>query len=1045
MELLKFNRLKVLIDGTDYTNHVPFPFKWSALLDEQLDEATLELMRVPIENFEPLLDVVVKVWNDSDETRVINHNMLVANDDAHEIPVGSGKYNHTLYLIEETKYLEGFYVRSHGYVNSLNKKFQPVEVSPNKTQWENSSFQKDLNAYPISSPKTANSVLFPSMRSVWYNMHIIQPPTGSKTYGGLDDGSKIEIVQSNGIVFSTNTDRTTMGDVTLNVPNGSFTARYTLRFILVSTVGSTTTTSVEPVIFTYSLLCAPNGISDPTTWTARSVIERALILTEPLREGDCPRFWLNPTQAAEFEKIAVPEFQFIQSNLREILQGIGQYIHGEPRLKGHEIYYDMYGSSEQTEPYSVYAAKEVSRTLDRYTTNIDSSVGNLVNSLGYAKGVFIEPFAGAALSMRCETMYARIDESNMLFATRFGINSVEKFEYFNDDTNEFLDITPYVFESADYNQMSSYEGDYPYSKAYALYYTQGERNIRGFLFKEENAINKVYEEAAIKNILGKVMGAIPKIGNYAKMQFRITYQAFMPARVQQNKSLIVAKKHFTTAYNQGQNVVESRYYGENLKGVVARLGNVDKVVTVVKQGLPIIPKVGTLYDDDYYISTVAVEIQPQTTKITLALSQDFNRYSAYVSLDRQKRQYEISEKAAYESMLSYRDYAIIGDNATTYGDAITKINKVVEFIQYPQDTNKPVTLLKAKGEDSKANMWQEVVLPCQPAAMGNTIVFISGYKDNYSAGESAVEWIAKTDTSGTTYNYYQQGVPYSDVYGNIEKLYLEYYTGGKAIGEDNEFNLASTLPAANYLLPDNSPLITTGDNPLWVKKGSTEILGINYQIDFVSNRRSIVIGSGFAKYCSLVNGYDDSAISLVLLKNRLNKFERTVKFTEADKRTFPKFTILDEPRASFNAYTLSQADGNIKAWAVVKGDELLFGENKAYAVGDNIFANLYITMAHDYLPPAYTDKLDGGITLYPNDTSADNPVKKVGDEYVVDWQTTYGNAYWVNIRGVNKPNDTATVPNGLKPYQDANGIWHIVGKLYTDDNVVLKITAFKWR
>lgn len=59
MELLKFNRLKVLIDGTDYTNHVPFPFKWSALLDEQLDEATLELVRVPIENFEPHLGVVV--------------------------------------------------------------------------------------------------------------------------------------------------------------------------------------------------------------------------------------------------------------------------------------------------------------------------------------------------------------------------------------------------------------------------------------------------------------------------------------------------------------------------------------------------------------------------------------------------------------------------------------------------------------------------------------------------------------------------------------------------------------------------------------------------------------------------------------------------------------------------------------------------------------------------------------------------------------------------------------------------------------------------
>lgn len=1032
MELLKFNRLKVLIDGTDYTNHVPFPFKWSALLDEQLDEATLELVRVPTENFEPLLDVVVKVWNDSDETRVITHNMLVANDDAHEIPVGSGKYNHTLYLIEETKYLEGFYVRSHGYVNSLNKTSGSVKVSPSLTSGLETMVTQNsgVSFKQMDSPVLSGHVEIPTCKSILQT---------ENTFGLKEGVCKITIYQNGVKVYDSSEngdDVYVQGNLNIALLNNSALVCYYLDVNIAPNDNTYAGTAY------YCINVIPNG--GTKSWTARSVIERALILAEPLRKSDCPRFWLNPTQAAEFEKIEVPEFQFTQSNLREILQGIGQYVHGEPRLKGHEIYYDMYGSSEQTEPYSVYAAKEVSRTLDRYTTNIDSSVGNLVNSLGYAKGVFIEPFAGAALSMRCETMYARIEDSNMIFATKFGINSVEKFEYYDDTNNKFYDITPYVFESADYNQMSSFSASYPYAKTYALYFVQGERNVRGFNFKQDDPLFPALKNYSIVNILTVVLGSEPKIGSYPKMQFRITYQAFMPARVQQNKSLIVAKKHFTTAYNQGQNVVESRYYGENLKGVIARLGNVDKVVTVVKQGLPIIPKVGTLYDDDYYISTVAVEVQPQTTKITLALSQDFNRYSAYVSLDRQKRQYEISEKAAYESMLSYRDYAIIGDNATTYGDALTKINEVVEFMQYQQDTNKPVTLLKAKGVDVDGNNLQEVALPCQPAAMGNSIVFISGYKDNYSAGENAVE-IITTKNNQTVRTYSQQGVSYSDFFGNIEKLHLEYYTGGKAIGEDNEFNLASTLPAANYLLPDDSPLITTGDNPLWVKKGSTEILGMNYQIDFVSNRRSIVIGSGFAKYCSLVNGYDDSAISLVLLKNRLNKFERTVKFTEADKRTFPKFTILDEPRASFNAYTLTQADGNIKAWAVVKGDELLFGENKAYAVGDNIFANLYITMAHDYLPPAYTDKLDGGITLYPNDTSADNPVKKVGDEYVVDWQTTYDNEYWVNIRGVNKPNDTATVPNGLKPYQDANGIWHIVGKLYTDDNVVLKITAFKWR
>ncbi|MGN1094501.1 MAG: hypothetical protein ACI4SC_05925 [Candidatus Neoclostridium sp.] len=62
MKELKFNRYEVIIDGTDYTNHVPFPLKWSELLDEQLDEASLQLVRVPIDNFESLINATVKVW-----------------------------------------------------------------------------------------------------------------------------------------------------------------------------------------------------------------------------------------------------------------------------------------------------------------------------------------------------------------------------------------------------------------------------------------------------------------------------------------------------------------------------------------------------------------------------------------------------------------------------------------------------------------------------------------------------------------------------------------------------------------------------------------------------------------------------------------------------------------------------------------------------------------------------------------------------------------------------------------------------------------------
>ena len=113
------NTYKIEIGGTDYTSAVPFPIKWQDLLDEQLDEATLTLLQVPKDNFKPLTDVKITIYNNKTAKHTLN--MLVLSDKADETPSGSGKYNHEIALIEMTKWLEGFMVRSHGYVNSLGK------------------------------------------------------------------------------------------------------------------------------------------------------------------------------------------------------------------------------------------------------------------------------------------------------------------------------------------------------------------------------------------------------------------------------------------------------------------------------------------------------------------------------------------------------------------------------------------------------------------------------------------------------------------------------------------------------------------------------------------------------------------------------------------------------------------------------------------------------------------------------------------------------------------------------------------------------------
>jgi hypothetical protein len=112
------NNISLSINGKNYTSHVPFPFKWQELLDEQLDEGCFSLLQVEESIFKPLSDVSITIFTEKGNK---NLQFLISNDKAEEIPSGSGKYNHEIYVIELTKWLEGFMCRSQGYVNSLGK------------------------------------------------------------------------------------------------------------------------------------------------------------------------------------------------------------------------------------------------------------------------------------------------------------------------------------------------------------------------------------------------------------------------------------------------------------------------------------------------------------------------------------------------------------------------------------------------------------------------------------------------------------------------------------------------------------------------------------------------------------------------------------------------------------------------------------------------------------------------------------------------------------------------------------------------------------
>ena len=720
------NSAAVYINGINLTAFTVTPLKWGNFLDEQLDEMYLALRHCPIENFKPLTPVEIHFKNElyfgstTVDTQTKIKRYFVANDsNAEENPVGRKLYNHDLYLIEITKYVECIVVDTVTFTNNLGREYINGVAIPDIDIKEIQSGASADEFKPVTPDNFTNALPignfdFPSAKTIF-------PYTYEELFGGgsalglaSDWTYQQEVLENDQSIFNNTYEESYNGQGELGGTQGQnigfsyylqagrkFTVKYTY---IISPRGNP---DVINETVTYTFYAVENEYPLKTL-TITDVIKRLLDVAEPLRQGESPRFVLqgiNPltgavtagSQADKFDKILAPQFSFTKQTLRECLREIGGVVHGEPRLSiaqdtngkyYYEVSFDLYGQTDRAGIWAKrYIQKTVSQVVDSYASYLDSNAENLVNQLDKYAGVIVEPYASGYKTVRTETMYARITDANMLIQTQYPIYTVEKVEcgYIPgySDINPPIDITPYVFESSIYNtRLSSYTAQYPYSKAFGITYTQGQKNLTALNFKQEHPINDVFNRYAIINILRAATGndsidiSMPDTGDdkyveggYPLLAFRVTYTPFYTSRVGQTK---VNYKDYpygaALIYNQQSNVIESRYYGENLKGVIARIGNVDKSITYNLARLSDIPQAGQMFDEDYYISAVSVEYLPTYIKCTLGLSKDFNRLSQYIGISSVKRYSEVSQGQAVERNTLWKEYIVVGDAETADSD-----------------------------------------------------------------------------------------------------------------------------------------------------------------------------------------------------------------------------------------------------------------------------------------------------------------------------------------------------------------------------------------
>lgn len=1012
------NKYSVTINGIDFTNYAVYPLKWGNLLDERLDEAYVTLKFVPKSlqdgAFRPLSLVRLRIdcfpWTYQDEeqpaadgvTQLLmpllhrlrqwtNKRFLVARDTVYNNPIGGNFDTHELYIIEETKFLEAFicdtltfrnallnrfgqsyqavYVDDYQNIAPYDRRSQPVPTTPS-TGLQNPIYAS--SAFVAPSINTAAASLLTYLQQNNTNVYKVEVvPLVNEPSGVPVDEYETKLTVANGDETSSTT--TFSSTITIDNPAPLITVSYVIGILLTLNDG---TTRYYVYQFHYNLNSVTNR-KPLKKWTVTDVVTRCCELAEPLLSTDTPRFAMDGvtydattgdinayaanSQAAKYDKVIAPEFSMTKSTLREQLQQVGGFIHAEPRLVDGKIYFDKYGGTELSRiSQKQFISDTQTQSIDEFCTELDSTADNLVNRLNYAQGVVIEPYADGARSVRTEQTNIRIDETNGIVETALPISDVVKLECAvptneaGDTYSDWRDITSFIYEDSDYNNLSSYDVNVNGSKAYALYWERNARNIKGLFFKNENAINAVFSNYAIYNIMlacgVKMNTGTNKASNYPRIKFRISYIPTYTARVRTNKSLVIDGKPRTLAYNQGANSVETQYYGENLKGVVARLGNVERTLTYKLTWLTDIPKAGQLFDEHNYISAVSVEMYATYFKVTIGLSRDFNRLSEYIGISSEYRQYQVSETAVYNRESVLEEYAVITTDASKTSDSTRMyrgISYLAEtFVPTDKSINKLLTYALVKTTDKSKNATlAQVLLPLIASSFGNTISFRFAFKDNYSAGQKSV----KTIKDGNTV-YYAEYVPYTDYYGKFYYLNFKLSTTGTFDAFD--------IPEANYNAVVPAPI---GGTDIRYRKDNAEIPAVNYQLSFVTDDDTIIIGSALARSSVLINNITQipAAPHIYGFTKRLPLFDEQIDITNAIDLGVLELNEGDgiyDTAISFNAKSTAQA---IEAWAIItpsntqsdevsdengnvitqtvqNGYRLILGQNKHYDAGASI-------------------------------------------------------------------------------------------------------------
>lgn len=820
------------------------PVGVSYKLDESLDNASVTLGF--IKRKEPLKPFTfVRLADDLSATE--DEYWCVQSDEVTEYPA-IGRYTHKLLLVEATKYLERFMVGTKTVTQPLVTDWTKYGTQPAYLSGSSSSY---ANPYvtPLANDDKA-TLSIKSGRDIFFGGGSPTVTVKSVTISIIDANTKDVLWSESGTdtsTFSVNL-HDYLGDEDVTQIQISY------RMTIEGMDGSDVTASATYTIVVYN----PSKSADIML---KEVAQDLLTVCEPYVDGgrdggralDKPRFTLDETNALVYELSGIksPEYTFTDSTLYEALASIGAEVHAIPRLKvsvfanqpTFKILFTPFNKGVAADLDGIYTVngETASRDIEQYTSGLDSNAEGLVP----AYGTLGAPAPNVPKTMRAEDGEYRVTEATGIISTDYPIEQIKSVSVSYDDST-YYDITPYIYEQSEYAALSSYETVYPWSKQYALYYVQGERNIRGLSFERENLLSQVFEDPAIiaiyKAASGDKISTIWNPANQLKLKFKVSYVPLASVKIRQRKDKIEDNTDATLlAYNQGANKIDSSAYGKHLAGTISRLG-VPQYTRLYTCRRDIALRkasnlVGCSLADGKVITAVTVEYFPEYAKLMLTYTTDFNRINQYVGIRSQIRQYEISEKLAQDRQIVIEDYVVIreGNWDTTARESTSLLTSrffdSLSSALYGNESDK-IDVAFLQGMTNGGKKLARVALPVVSFGAGRSIVHNAQYLDNYGAGYGS--YTSKGYSTDSDNYMIQENIRYTDGLGRVDKLIIDFCRASRnPLALDGSTSRFPKLNEDDSTRELDSDISTGTDRAIPIRKDNREKLSITHQTHFV--------------------------------------------------------------------------------------------------------------------------------------------------------------------------------------------------------------------